>query len=314
MLITRRSFTKAAAAVTFAVITGSGFVKRSRAALPGKGPSLGPFFDFAAGVLPEGVRYARRGEATCWDHRGLLQRTDGNAPRFEYEPNTGQVLGLLHESAALNRVTNCRNLTTPKWEATNMEAARAPTFWDALGGEGTILYAGKDNATILARKPLGVAEYTFSAWVRRKAGWGRVDVTLDGGSTWTEVSALLLDGVWTRVVETRTLSAPSVGFRLGRKGDEIEVDLCQLEEGAFATSELPSHEESWRRSADRLRLSLGDALEWQFRWPPAAEIAEERHIRSIALDQISESVYDITITTPDGEYTILSETIGSALA
>jgi len=66
-----------------------------------------------------------------------------------------------------------------------------------------------------------------SAFVKRLSGFGPVEMTMDGGATWTNIT---ITSAWTRVsIPTQTLANPTVGLRIATKGDSIAVDCVQNE-------------------------------------------------------------------------------------
>lgn len=64
-------------------------------------PSLDLNF-VGAKVLDRRVEFSRASDATYWDALGVLQTAQPNEPRFEYDPVTGESLGLLVEGPATN--------------------------------------------------------------------------------------------------------------------------------------------------------------------------------------------------------------------
>ncbi len=273
-----------------------------------------PFFDFTRGRLPSGAGFTRAGVARFWDESGILQRAPAGAPRFDYHPDTGEGLGLLVEEEAVNELGSGRDLLAGGWQALNAIVSYGSSFPAAPAESGAVVQAERAGATVLAMRPLARGEYTFSAWMCRLAGHGRVDITLDGGRSWTEVTGFLLGGDWARVAATATLARPTVGFRLGRVGDAIEVDFCQLERGGFASTEifrpskLVSEPASWMmtRSGERLTFAV-DGRTWSFRWPEAAALKGERRLSSVRFQARGRDRYDIEIATPDATYTLLAE-------
>jgi hypothetical protein len=67
-------------------------------------------------------------------------------------------------------------------------------------------------------------------WVRRITGTGTVEITMNGGSTWT---ALTLTTTFARYsIPAATITNPQIGFRIRSNGDEIAVDGVQLQSAA----------------------------------------------------------------------------------
>ena len=213
---------------------------------------------------------------------GRLANVPAGVPRFDHIPGTNVPLGLLYEPAATNHLAwgrrLARGLAKKAWAADGVLVIDDAAGLDHKEGVASSLTAQKGGATLMARVPLPRDEYTFSAWVRRRTGYGRVDITLDGGTTWQEITACLLGGRWDRVGTDKPLADPVVGFRFAEAGDAIEVDFCQLETGRFATSEIRTGAAPASRAAETLVLDG-----WAFRWPVDAMLGVARHIRSVTL-------------------------------
>ena len=110
----------------------------------------------------------------------------------------------------------------------------AATGFDGVGNAGASLTAGGANGTLLFTTVLGAAVRTYSAWVRRKTGTGTVQITKDGGSTWTTIALTANYPVVPFQVTTTSAANPVVGFRIVTSGDAIEVDFNTLEQAAIA--------------------------------------------------------------------------------
>jgi len=82
-------------------------------------PSLVLSHNFAAGSLG-GVTFTRASPGTYYDSAGVLQEAAIDVPRFDYDPATGELLGLLIEGEAENS-----NLRSEELDHTNYISARA---------------------------------------------------------------------------------------------------------------------------------------------------------------------------------------------
>lgn len=116
----------------------------------------------------------------------------------------------------------------------------------------TTLTASDTDAIILQTITLGSATRCGSVYVKRRTGVGTVSFTIDGGSSWTDITAQINANTWTRVQVTATLTNPSVGFKISSIGDAIDVDCVQLESGALATSPIVTTTAAVTRNADSL--------------------------------------------------------------
>lgn len=167
---------------------------------------------------------------------GLYQ--SGTTQRTEYAADGVTALGVLMEPARSCPLTGVsrRDLTNAAWAKTNITAAKTQVGIDGSSNSASSITATSDSATVLQAVTAASAARFASAFVKRLSGTGAVEMTLDGGSTWTAVT---VTSSWTRVsIPTQTLANPSVGFRLATSGDAIAVDFVQCENGTYATSPI----------------------------------------------------------------------------
>lgn len=212
-------------------------------------------------------------------------------------------MGLLFEPAAINAVPHSRDVTG--WRADGAVPAR--DFRPGQQLSGTTIRAGKRGSTLLFGTDLRRDVYTFSSWMRRLGGYGRVAVTVDGGQSWTDVSALLLGRDWVRVDVSDGLARPTVGFRLEGSGDAVAVDLCQLEWGGFATSEIITSGTSGSRRGERLVLHYDEHTSLDISWPPLSSIREDRHVLALSVVPLGGTMLEITLRTHSGQYVLHSD-------
>ena len=95
------------------------------------------------------------------------------------------------------------------------------------------LTATDANGTALQAYTAIADDYTFSVKITRVTGTGNVDLTVDGGATWTTVA---VTGAETRFSRTETGVSPGAttfGIRLVADTDVIDVSEAQLERGAL---------------------------------------------------------------------------------
>lgn len=159
-----------------------------------------------------------------------------------YNRATLALLGLLIEEARTNRLVYSRDLSQADWVSGGggVAAVKDATGLDGVANSASTLTASGANGTLIQTTVLGSDERVFSVYARRKTGVGTFEVTDDGGSNWTDVTSEINSSTLVKVTElVRTQANAACGFRLGTSGDEIEVDCCNLTEGAYSV--MPIH-------------------------------------------------------------------------
>ena len=161
--------------------------------------------------------------------------------------------GMLFEGARTNICYPNEDFIDARWPLSSMAVdTTSNTMPNGAAGTSNELRATGANGTVL--QDLGViasAAKNFSIWMKRKTGTGDVDLTLDGGSTWTTKS---ITSSWVRYNIQQTLADPDAGVRIVTSGDEVLVWGAQVEASDFATSTIPTVSGSVTRSADDLRF------------------------------------------------------------
>jgi hypothetical protein len=199
---------------------------------------------------------------------------------------TGTLTGGTSGASAIIDVVN------PFWTATDITASFDQVGIDNSPNSATSLLATADNATIITTVVVGPAltDRVTSAFVRRISGAGDVEITGDGGSTWTTIT---LTKQWTRfVLPYQNIASPQVGFRLAISGDSIAVDFVQNEDGRFATSPIYCLTNAQTRAADSCFMD----------WTNYVNLLGLRQLvidTSFTPNQVSSSgaIYDITDNT-----------------
>ena len=220
--------------------------------------------------------------ATYFGADGLLATAAANVHRIDHDPLTMARLGLLREPARTNRALYARDLTNAAWVKTSTTADMDQIGLDGVADSASSLTATGDNGTALQTVTVTSAERTLSLYLKRLVGTGTVEITIDNGTTWTDVTSSLSSSAWARVDRTQTLANPVFGVRLGTSGDSVAVDFVQVEDGHCPTSPIATTSASVQRNADAIVLSgapfnqvwnaaEGTALvEWSMMDAPAA--------------------------------------------
>lgn len=222
-------------------------------------PSLNLDFGALRSLDPR-ITFTRASGATYFDQFGLLRTALNDEPRFDHNPATLESLGLLIEEQRTNVLLHNRDLSNAAWTKTNVTAARNQIGIDGASNTATRLTASANDATVLQAVTSASAARATSAYVRRVTGGGAIEMTQDGGATWT---AITVPTTWGRVaIPSATVTNPSVGFRFATNGDAIDVDYVQCEGGAFATSAIATTTASVTRSADLASMTGANFSSW----------------------------------------------------
>ena len=185
--------------------------------------------DFTTGNLDSRVTLTRSTIGTYIDIAGVLQTAAIDVARFDYDITSHAPRGLLLEEYRANFAIWNRDLTNVAWVKTNITAVKDQTGIDAAANSASKITATAANGTVLQSRTAVAASAFYSAYVKRITGSGAVQMTMDGGTTWTTVT---VTSGWTRVVvPTQSVLNPVFGFRLATSGDAIAVDYTQYEEG-----------------------------------------------------------------------------------
>ncbi len=250
-------------------------VQRWQPGTPGMGGSAIPpgaslDLDFTTpGTLDPRISFTRAaGPATYFDSSGVMRTAAVNAPRWDYDPATHALKGLLIEEARTNLMPWSADASV--WSALGSGAA-APTVTanQVAAPDGTLTAArvvypavSAGGAFSLVYEQFGVtaAPYAFSVWLRGSVGGEQVYIG-SNGTVYYSAARITLTTAWQRfVLVTPALTAASWFFDVGtdlRDGSQastpaqtIYVWGAQVEAGAFATSYIPTTAAAVTRAAD----------------------------------------------------------------
>lgn len=205
---------------------------------------------YAAWMTAIGGVFSRASSATYFDVTGTLQSASSNVARFTFDPVSHAALGLRLTGARTNLCLWNRDLTNAAWVASNVTPLKDQAGIDGAANAASSITATAGNGTILQSITSGSASRMQSAYVKRLTGSGTINMTMDGGTTWTVITVTASYAKVT--VPNATLANPQVGFRLVTNGDAIAVDFAQNEVGAFAGDPIPTTSASATQGADSL--------------------------------------------------------------
>jgi hypothetical protein len=240
-------------------------------------PSLSLDF-MTPGQLDPRITYTRASTATYTDASGTIQTAAINAPRWDYDPITHALRGVLIEEARTNLVPNSGDAGNVTWQKSGITVA-APTVTSnqAAAPDGTLTAArvvlpavpAAGNATILSPlllNPGTVNPYTFSVWLRGNAGGEMLylNTTVDGVNYYR--TQAVLTTAWQRfTLTTPNLTTGAWYFQLGADrrdagqaatlAQTVFVWGAQIEVGTFATSYIPTTFAAVTRAQDLTSMS-----------------------------------------------------------
>jgi len=234
-------------------------------------------------LVAQGFTFSRGSTGTYTDSTGKIVVVGPNIPRFEYDPDTLQPLGLLLEVAHTNLLNWSETFATSggsqnNWRDTNL--ARTSGFTSPSGVTSAIRFtATGGNATLISTNPIGSSSFrSFSIFMRGVSGTENVFYTIDGGTSWTQISGVTqyyydtgnqvtytlrplgsnISNSWKRFIFGPTTANHHVGIRLGNTGDSVEIWGAQVQtrtttsytQRAFATSYIPTTSTTATQAAD----------------------------------------------------------------
>lgn len=154
--------------------------------------------------------------------------------------------GYFPELAGTQLVTptaSIRDMTDGAWTAgATMTVAKDGTGIDGVANSCSRLTGGATDSTNTAFQTLTAAasSRTYSVWLKRVTGTGTINITQDGGSTYTDVTASINSSTFTRVSLTASVLNAAFGIQVVTDTDVILADFNQFEAGAEATSPMAS--------------------------------------------------------------------------
>lgn len=239
--------------------------------------------------------------------------------------------GTLSELTGLNRLLHNRDFTNASWVKTNVTAALNQTGIDSAANAASSLTATAINGTALQSVTLASSVRVVSVFVKRLSGVGEIDMTGDGGTTWTpltsancwqsgnDIPSIISSSFFVRcTIPTQTVTNPSSGLRIVTSGDSIVVDFAQNEQTNLSSPILTTTG-AVTRAADAITLPTSlinntYSLAVSFRLP--ADMVHQGNTLSGGLAAISQATavsrtqlsYNPTTGTPS-QTTVISNAV-----
>lgn len=170
---------------------------------------------------------------TAWTRlaSGLWASVASGVPRSFYMAD-GSYAGFLGERATTNRCLWSRDLSNVAWVSGGggVSAAKDAVGIDGVAASASTLTASGAAGTLLQSITNASVARIFGCWMKRKTGTGTIEMTVNGGAGWTDVTGQINSSTWSIVfVPVTTLANPVVGFRIATNTDAVFVDMCQEE-------------------------------------------------------------------------------------
>ena len=235
------------------------------------------------------VTFTRASSGTYVGSDRLVKTATTNEARFDHNPTTGESLGLLVEEPRTNLSLYSEDFTDASWtktdctitanESTAPDGTTTADLWTNTASPGTI------NNSIV--KDGVIRTYTASVWI--KGTMAQFTVSLDNGTTGTRgrvqynlstntVGSVFNEGFtntsgtltpypngWVRLTLTTTTSTgTTIRFRpfFSGTGSTVRIWGAQVEEGAFATSYIPTTTATATRAADVASVTGANFSSW----------------------------------------------------
>jgi hypothetical protein len=232
--------------------------------------------NFMTGSLGAGAVFTRASTGWYTNASGTLVSAATNTPRFDYDPVTLQLKGLLLEDAATNLVLQSGNLANPAW-GTNGGIVAAPTVTgnQMAAPDGTVTAArvvypavsGAGASSIVFQAvTVAAGVNAFSVWLKGAVGGERVYLAISAGGSGTPGVAVLTTQ-WRRFVyyTAPALTAGPYYFVVGT--DLVDTNQAATPaqtvfawggqiEATFMSSYIPTTTASVTRAADALSYPI----------------------------------------------------------
>jgi hypothetical protein len=203
--------------------------------------------------------FTRASVGTYVDANGRVAYTGLNEPRFTHDPETGESLGLLLEEERTNLLLHSNDFTQSNWIAQNSHPSPTPDIVgpDGVSNSGLRFYRTTEDQYIY-QQVVGGGTYTLSAWIRSEAstgsftmqGYNEVDGVMGTSFMATDQWKLYSITISPTITTNYYLCIPT------HINTSFYVSCVQVEQGAFATSYIPTTTSISTRAADSLGIRL----------------------------------------------------------
>jgi hypothetical protein len=255
---------------------------------PSTRPSLNLNFARSQKLDPR-ITFTRTSSATRVNSDGLIEVVPANSPRFDFDPISGESLGLLVEEQRSNLLTYSEQFNDAAWSVARCTiSANTSVSPDGLTTADTLVEDTTNNSHPVFRTIAGLANatsYTASVYIKA-SGRDKVRVALANSafaaSTFIDYDLVTVTATtsnatgtiahigngWYRCTITATTIAAASGdifiqprnaagnsFYLGTGVNALILWGAQLEQGSFPTSYIPTTTSTATRTADNASIT-----------------------------------------------------------
>jgi hypothetical protein len=221
-------------------------------------------FAFTSAILDPRITFTGN-SANRWgfDASGTLVALAQSTPHFDYGPMGGSACrGIRIDTGGVNRCLWNRDFTNVAWTKTNVTAAKNVVGLDGVANSCSTLTATANGGKVTQAFTVTSRQMVTAVYVRRKTGTGTISITLDNGSTSDDVTSQINALTFTQVKKVQTLADPVIGIVFGTSGDEVEVDVAMLVDGAYVGSPILTTTASVTRGRDDLTVTSTNFSSW----------------------------------------------------
>jgi hypothetical protein len=229
-------------------------------------PSLRLNFQGARTLDPR-ITFERSSTGTYVDEDGLIKTAAVDQARFDYDPSTGESLGLLIEESRTNLVTYSEDFSQSVWIKQNGFSITSNT---AIAPDGTLT---ADTASIVNLNAeylyqnlgLPAGTYTLSCWIKSVNASSSFSISSYSGVDGSQSSSFTATNTWKRFSHTVTVSTPVTGFYPcipSVSGEQFYIWGAQVEAGSFPTSYIPTSGSTATRVVDITKITGSNFSSW----------------------------------------------------
>ena len=228
------------------------------------------------GTLPSGVVFTRASTATYFGSTGTMQTAATDAPRWDYDPVTLGLKGMLIEEARTNLCLQSTVGPAP-WGAfsTNVvnpvatpNTAMAPDGTTSATGIVLPAVSGAGSVAAWFQSLVFSAASIFSVYLKGAVGGEQLYVCANGpGNVYVNGGRITLTTQWQRFSCSMPANAAGWAVVIGtdlRDTGQTASPACsvyawgaQIEQGAFPTSYIPTTAATVTRAADAATMTTG---------------------------------------------------------